>query len=50
MNLLQFMSESPFLMFFLALILGEMICGGFKAVGGKYRKRCWECGRKVDPK
>jgi len=43
MNLLQFMSDSPFLTFILALALVEVLCVTFKALGGKYRK-CPKCG------
>lgn len=44
MTLWQFMSDSPFLTFFLALIICEMLCVGFKALGGRYR--CRDCRKR----
>ena len=37
MNIWEFMSGSPFLTFFLAVIVGEVLCTLFKALGGKYK-------------
>jgi hypothetical protein len=38
MNFFQFMSDSPILTFFLALIIAEVLMVLFKALGCKYSK------------
>ena len=43
-NIFNFMAESPFLTFFLVLIVGETLCVLFKALGGKYK--CRSCKEK----
>ena len=42
MDLLKFMSDSPWLTFFLALIIGDVLCTLCKAIGGKYADFSWK--------